>query len=233
MPAASAHLATAPPSVARAAVATGLGIAGTLVAGAVASRAAAVPSSEVVVLDLAGAVHRSSGAVHAAVELVTEAGVLVLVAALLWAAWRARGSSPAVLGRLVAGGAGAVITYATSEVLKAVAAQPRPCQELVALAGDACPPAGDWSLPSNHAVIAVGLATALVLAVPRWWRWVVPVAAAVVVTRVALGVHYPHDVLTGALLAVVVVTAAVVVLDGPARRAVAAAAAHPRLGRVR
>lgn len=211
---------------------TGLGVILTLAAGAVASRAVAVPSSEVVVLDLAGAVRRSSGAVHAALELVTEAGVVVLVAAVLWAAWRARGSSPAVLGRLVAAGAGAVVAYAASEVLKVVAAQPRPCQELVALAGDACPPAGDWSLPSNHAVIAVGLATALVLAVPRWWRWVVPVAAAVVATRVALGVHYPHDVLTGALLAVVVVTAAVLVLDRPARRAVVAASAHPQLGRV-
>ena len=228
----AAALLPPPPSARRVASAATFGTATVLAGAAVASRVSELPSSDVVALDITGAVGNGPDTVHAAVELATEAGVVVLVAAVLWAAWRARGSVPAALGRLLAGGIGAVAAYAASEVLKVVAAQPRPCQELVALASEACPPPGDWSLPSNHAVIAAGLATALVLAVPRWWLWLVPVAAAVLVTRVALGVHYPHDVLTGALLAVGVVTGSVLLLDGPAGRAVAAVAAHPRLGRV-
>ena len=220
-----------PPPARRAASATAVVVVASLGVIAVLSRVIDMPSSRDVTLDVAGAVGRSPDAVHAAVELATEAGVVVLVAAVLWAAWHAR-TAPAPLGRLLAGGIGVVAAYAGSEALKVVAAQPRPCQELTLLVVETCPPAGDWSLPSNHAVVAVGLATALLLAVPRWWRWVVPHAVVVVVTRVALGVHYPHDVLTGALLAIVVVTGCVLVLDAPARRAVAAVAAHPRLGRV-
>lgn len=223
--------ATEPPSARRVGAASAVGVAAVLAVLAVLSRVVDLPSSRRVTLDLADAVDRSPESVHAAVEVATEVGVVVLVVAVLWAAWRARGSVPA-LGRVLAGGIGVVLAYAGSEVLKVLAAQPRPCQQVAALASDACPPAGDWSLPSNHAVIAVGLATALLLTFPRWWRWVVPVAAAVLVTRLALGVHYPHDVLDGALLAVVVVTGSVLVLDGPARRIVAAVAAHPRLGRV-
>lgn len=91
-----------------------------------------------------------------------------------------------------------------------------------------CPPLGDWSLPSNHAVIATGLA----LALPRAWRWALATVSVVLVARVAAGVHYPHDVLTGALLAVLFVAAAVALLDTPVRHLTTAVLTNPLVARL-
>lgn len=178
------------------------------------------------------------------VELVAEGGVLVLVALCGVVAWRARREGPAALATTLAAGAGAVLAYGTSEVVKTLVRQPRGCWELVEVAH--CPAAGDWSFPSNHTAIAFALATAVVLAgapalrapgaVParHGYRaplravalWVVlPVALAVLVgaARVAQGVHFPHDVVAGAAVGVAVVVATVTVLAGPATGAVTAA----------
>lgn len=143
----------------------------------------------------------------------SDAGLVVLGAGVLTAGWSHRRSvehlSRLGTGVLAAGGA-----YLTSEVVKLLTAQPRPCHVLgSAVARGHCPPAGDWSLPSNHAVLAVGLATALALVAPRTARWTVPTALLVIVSRVAAGVHYPHDVMTGALLALALVVTVVAVLD--------------------
>lgn len=59
-----------------------------------------------------------------------------------------------------------------------------------------------WSFPSGHTATIVALATAL------WWLWprhllfYVVVAALVAASRIAVGAHYPSDVLAGALVAV-------------------------------
>jgi undecaprenyl-diphosphatase len=67
----------------------------------------------------------------------------------------------------------------------------------------ACPPVGDWSFPSNHSVIAAGAAATLVL-IWRTLAWaVVPLAAVMAFSRVFVGVHYPQDVIVGALIGVV------------------------------
>lgn len=70
-------------------------------------------------------------------------------------------------------------------------------------------PAGGYSLPSGHTVTAVvtyGLAAATVAPfLPRGLRWLPSTVATAIVTSVAtsrvyLGVHYPSDVLAGALI---------------------------------
>src|SRR5699024_10837516 len=82
-----------------------------------------------------------------------------------------------------------------------------------------CPGSGDWSWPSNHAVLAAAFATACILVVPRLAWFAVPLALAIAASRVAAGVHFVHDVLSGlalgALVVAAVVAAASPVLDRP------------------
>lgn len=59
------------------------------------------------------------------------------------------------------------------------------------------------SFPSGHATTAFATATALSLLAPRW-RWPLFLfAAAIGVARVALGAHYPSDVIAGAFVGVI------------------------------
>ncbi|MFG3504536.1 phosphatase PAP2 family protein [Streptomyces sp. NPDC047821] len=65
------------------------------------------------------------------------------------------------------------------------------------------PVVGRYSFPSSHAASAAAAAVAFG-AVRPGARWVgVPVAAAMCVSRLVLGVHYPTDVAAGALLGAV------------------------------
>ncbi|MFA6084843.1 phosphatase PAP2 family protein [Mucilaginibacter sp.] len=60
----------------------------------------------------------------------------------------------------------------------------------------------DYSFPSGHVTTAFATATSLSLAIPKWYV-IVPsytYAAAVGYSRMYLGVHYPSDVLGGAIL---------------------------------
>jgi membrane-associated phospholipid phosphatase len=61
---------------------------------------------------------------------------------------------------------------------------------------------GSPSFPSGHTSDAFSLATALSIVYPKWYVVVPAYAWAVTVgySRMALGVHYPGDVLAGALI---------------------------------
>ena len=64
-----------------------------------------------------------------------------------------------------------------------------------------------YSFPSGHATVAFACATVLALAVPRL-RWpLFALAALVAWSRVYVGVHYPGDVLAGAVLGVAIAIA--------------------------
>ncbi|WP_305092469.1 phosphatase PAP2 family protein [Prescottella sp. R16] len=149
------------------------------------------------------------------VGLIADGGLLVLVALYAVLAvylWRNR---PTQLGDLLVGGVGVVVAYVLSEVVKAFVSEDRPCRTQVALPD--CPAPGDWSFPSNHTVIAVGIATVIVLASEKvlsaLQRWlVVALAALIGLARVLQGVHYPHDVLAGAVVGSTVTIAVVVLL---------------------
>jgi len=62
---------------------------------------------------------------------------------------------------------------------------------------------GDWtfqSFPSGHATTAFALAAVIGFVSPRWYVPGLLLAAAIAVSRVALGVHYTSDVIAGAIL---------------------------------
>jgi undecaprenyl-diphosphatase len=65
----------------------------------------------------------------------------------------------------------------------------------------------DHSFPSGHAATSFAAATILSFAFPRWAPAFLVLAAAVAYSRVYVGVHYPLDVLGGAVLGVLVATA--------------------------
>jgi undecaprenyl-diphosphatase len=63
------------------------------------------------------------------------------------------------------------------------------------------------SFPSGHATVAFACATVLALAVPRLRVPFFALAALIAFSRVYVGVHYPFDVLAGAVLGVGLATA--------------------------
>ena len=64
------------------------------------------------------------------------------------------------------------------------------------------PHAASPGFPSNHASVVFGFATAVALTAGRWYWASLALAAAVLVawSRVYLGLHFPSDVLAGALV---------------------------------
>jgi undecaprenyl-diphosphatase len=169
---------------------------------------------------------------RAGIEALSEGGLVALASLLAVAAWRRRTAKRSVATALLAG-IGVLVALGVSEALKVVVAQDRPCRAVPGLTALVdCPPQGDWSLPSNHATLAGALATALVLLAPTWWRVAVPTALLVGASRVALGVHYPHDVVDGLVLGPLIVLPAVLLFRSPATRVIDAALSWCRgLGR--
>ncbi len=74
--------------------------------------------------------------------------------------------------------------------------------------------AADPGFPSDHATASFAIAVAIFLRHRRWGTFALLAAAVLSVGRVAIGVHYPTDVLAGAALG----TAAALVLWAPPLR---------------
>jgi 4-amino-4-deoxy-L-arabinose transferase-like glycosyltransferase/membrane-associated phospholipid phosphatase len=97
--------------------------------------------------------------------------------------------------------------------IKHAVGRPRPC---IALTDARCliDCSNSGSMPSAHAANWFAGSMVCLLFYRRSWRFMVPLAAAIAFSRVYNGVHYPSDVLAGAILGAGCAGAAVLCLDG-------------------
>jgi undecaprenyl-diphosphatase len=78
--------------------------------------------------------------------------------------------------------------------------------------------APDPGFPSDHATAAFAIAGVLVLRLGRWALPALLAAAALAVSRVLVGIHYPNDVLAGAVLGVAAAVLVCLLAAKPPRR---------------
>lgn len=162
-------------------------------------------------------------------ETWTDAGLLVFAGLFAAAWWRARRGSPRAFAIAALAPMATALAYVCSEVLKSAVREERPCRAVTGAAASlaACPPHGDWSFPSNHATIAGAAAVSLAL-VRRALLWLtVPLALLMALSRVFVGVHYPHDVVAGSALGTLVALLAIGLGRGPMTRLVEAMRTSP------
>lgn len=167
---------------------------------------------------IAGSAEESSSTAHEIVDATASKGLLVLVAitAVVTVVALRRGRADFLL--IVSAGVGTIAAYAGGEMIKLLVTEERPCRAIGIETVTACPEAGDWSWPSNHATIAAAFATACVMVVRRLWPYVAAAAALIAVSRVAAGVHYVHDILSGITLGIIVTAAFGLLVNAGLRR---------------
>jgi undecaprenyl-diphosphatase len=112
----------------------------------------------------------------------------------------ARGKWRSVNGRhgVIAAGFSALLALGIAHLIVDLWARPRP---YIAHAADAhlfIPPSPDPSFPSDHATAAFAIAVALLLRHRKAGLVALVFATVVSLARVAVGTHYPGDVLAGA-----------------------------------
>lgn len=160
---------------------------------------------------LAGFTART-GMAAASLDLAIDVGLMGLGAAIVVLAGWAWNRSRASFWNLLYAAVGGFTAYLTSEAVKLVATQERPCRVMDVATVLACPAAGDWSWPSNHSVVAASLAVACSMVLPGTAWFAAPVAILIALARVAGGVHYVHHAASGLALGMVMTIGMVVVL---------------------
>ncbi len=102
---------------------------------------------------------------------------------------------PAVFHMIVAG----VLSLMFYRWLKAKTTRTRPCHRTLSIHAPVAP-LDEYSFPSGHTLHAVTFSVVAIFYYP-WLAWVViPFTALVALSRLILGLHYPSDVLAGALI---------------------------------
>jgi undecaprenyl-diphosphatase len=100
----------------------------------------------------------------------------------------------------IAAGLGAGLALGGAQIISRVVDRPRPFVADPRGVHVFARHAADASFPSDHATAAFAIAIAVLLRDRRWGLVVLALAAVLAAGRVALGVHYPSDVLGGAVL---------------------------------
>ncbi|WP_405496726.1 phosphatase PAP2 family protein [Streptomyces sp. NBC_00096] len=153
------------------------------------------------VTDLA---HRTPGWLDALVSAWSAYGLALFALLMVVGWWRARrAGSPAVVAALAAPPI-TLLAFGADALLKLAVREDRPCRSLRVPTVEACPAPGDWSFPSNHAALAFAAAVALLFVSRRLGAVALVAAVLMAVSRVWVGVHYPHDVLAGCLVGALV-----------------------------
>lgn len=121
--------------------------------------------------------------------------LVIVVLALLWKG-EARGRWMVIFAVLAV----AIIDPAIYRIIKPLVGRIRPCHDQ-ALAWirlvDGC--GGQYGFPSSHAANLFGMAMVIGAFYKRTRYYLYPLAALVAIGRVYLGVHYPSDVVAGAI----------------------------------
>lgn len=123
-----------------------------------------------------------------------------LFLALLGALFFARGKWRSRNGRhgVAAAGFGALIALGAAQLIAALWDRPRPYEAHPGGSDLLLAPSPDPSFPSDHATVAYAIAFAILLRHRKAGCLALVLATLVAVSRVALGTHYPTDVLGGA-----------------------------------
>src|SRR3982751_392153 len=100
----------------------------------------------------------------------------------------------------VAAGLSAGLALIIASQLATLVGRPRPFVDDPATVHLLVAHAADPGFPSDHATAAFAIATAILLRNRRWGLLALAMAVALAVGRVAVGVHFPSDVIAGAAL---------------------------------
>jgi len=92
-----------------------------------------------------------------------------------------------------------VVSLLVYKALKNITVRQRPCESFPDIRRHA-PMLDLYSFPSGHTMHAVGFTAVLIAHVPLLGLLVAPFALLVASSRLVLGLHYPSDVLFGALI---------------------------------
>lgn len=92
-----------------------------------------------------------------------------------------------------------VVSLPIYKVLKSTTVRHRPFRHNTDIHQNV-PPLDQFSFPSGHTMHALGFSIALLAHYPAWALVVVPFTVLVAMSRLVLGLHYPSDVLAGALI---------------------------------
>lgn len=108
---------------------------------------------------------------------------------------------------VVAGTASVIARFGATELIRAFYHRPRPftvLPETHQLLTN-----GEWSFPSGHATFFFALSTAVYLYNKKWGVWFFGATILITVSRVIAGVHYPSDIVGGALIGISIAILAV------------------------
>ncbi len=121
--------------------------------------------------------------------------LLVALAVVVWGRMRTIARRAAVAAAASTG-----VALLIGQVLSHIVDRPRPFVAHPTLIHLFAPHAADGSFPSDHTTAAFAIATAILLRNRLWGALALVAAAALGVSRVVIGVHYPLDVIAGAAL---------------------------------
>lgn len=142
----------------------------------------------------------AAGWLDATMALVAEYAPLLFVATLIWLWVRPRSEPGKFQDRLAVGRAlaAAGLALGLGQIIGWAFPRPRPFQDhmvrlLIARSSDP-------SFPSDHALAAFAIAAALASTRPRLSLGLLALAALLGLSRVFVGIHYPLDIVGGAIL---------------------------------
>ena len=134
------------------------------------------------------------------VAYVNAAELLFLAALLVAFVLTSRDRRRAARRAVIAAGLSAGLALGVAQVIARVVDRPRPFVADPSSVHLFARHAADAGFPSDHATAAFAIAVAILLRDRRWGAVALAFACVLAVGRVAMGVHYPSDVLGGAAL---------------------------------